>query len=92
MSAKKPRPNMTESILARAELFKRGMLFDGVPQMSTTELEIPAVEGAPGAALPGAEPAPTDAVPAGAPGTTDELVAGAIKHDSPLEVLVAGNE
>lgn len=91
MSAKKPKPNMTESILARAELFRRGMLFDGVPQMQTAELEMPSAEGAPGAAIPGASagtPAP-GAVPAGTPETTDELVAGAIKHESPLETLVA---
>lgn len=94
MSAKKPKPNMTESILARAELFRRGMLFDGVPQMATTELEMPAA-GIPGeAATPaatGTDPAaPLSAVPAGTPETTDELVAGAVKHDTPLETLVAG--
>jgi len=84
---KKPKPNMTESILARAELFRRNMLFDGVPQMATTELELPAADAALPAAPPTAEPG---AVPAGGPGTTDELVAGAIKHDTPLETLVAG--
>lgn len=95
---RRPKPNMAESVLARAELFRRGMMFDGVPQMSSTELELPAeaagaVPGAEGATMPegaaataGAPPA----VPAGGPATTDELVAGAIKKDSPLETLVAG--
>jgi hypothetical protein len=90
---------MTESVLARAELFRRGMMFDGVPQMSSTELELPAgtAEAAPGgegAAMPGADPAADSqalpAVPAGTPETTDELVAGAVKHESPLETMVAG--
>jgi hypothetical protein len=89
----KPKPNMTESVLARAELYRRGMMFAGVPQMSSTELELPAA-GIPGdaAAVPGAaDPAaPLPAVPAGTPETTDELVAGAIKHESPLETIVAG--
>lgn len=91
---KRPKPNMTESVLARAELYRRGMMFDGVPQMSTTELELPAA-GIPGeAATPpatGTDPAAQPpAVPAGTPETTDELVAGAIKQESPLETMVAG--
>ncbi len=91
---RKPKPNMTESILARAELFRRGMMFDGVPQMATTELEVPPTPAAgaisPAPSQEGAVPATGAAVPAGTPETTDELVAGAIKHDSPLETMVAG--
>ncbi len=89
---KKPKPNMTESVLARAELFRRGVLFNGVPQMATTELEVPAQPGADPATAVAPPPGATDpaAPPAGGPGTTDELVAGAIMHDSPLETLVAG--
>lgn len=93
---KKPKPNMTESVLARAELYRRGMMFEGVPQMSTTELELPAgtAGAAPGdaaaAAAPAAESQALPAVPAGTPETTDELVAGAVKQESPLETMVAG--
>lgn len=86
---KKPKPNMTESVLARAELFRRGMMFAGVPQMSTTELETPALPEMPGAADPGAADPAAPAAPVD-PGTTDELVAGALKNESPLEVLAGG--
>lgn len=90
---RKPKPNMTESILARAELFRRGLMFDGVPQMASTELELPPPDAgsiSPAPSQEGVVPASGAAVPAGDAGTTDEIVAGAIKHDSPLETIVAG--
>ncbi len=36
-----PRRNLADSVLARAELFRRGMLFDGVPKYSQPA-ELPA--------------------------------------------------
>ncbi len=85
-----PKKNMAESILARAELFRRGMLFEGVPSFSTADLELPA---GPAAAAPGAPPMPatdSQALPAAVPGATDPMVAGAVDNKSTLQTLVGG--
>jgi hypothetical protein len=88
-----PKKNMAESILARAELFRRGMLFEGVPSFSTADLELPA---APAAEMPGA-PAPaaagpgqeqSGALPAAIPGATDALVAGSVEGNTALETVL----
>ncbi len=84
---KTARKNMAESILARAELFRRGMLFEGVPSFSTADLELPA---GPAAAAPGETPAPagdSQALPA-VPGATDALVAGSVDGKSALQTMV----
>jgi hypothetical protein len=80
-----PKKNMAESILARAELFRRGMLFEGVPSFSTADLELPA---GPAAAAPGADPAAdSQALPA-VPGATSPLVAGAAEGKPALQTML----
>ncbi len=85
-----PRKNLAESVLARAELYRRGMLFDGVPQFTSPALEMPAP---PATTEPGAPPAPGSATTEGAgapavPGAADALTAGALAGQSPLETLL----
>lgn len=81
--------NLAESVLARAELYRRGLLFDGVPQFSSPELEMPAPPGSDPAALPAtASAAPGEPAAMAAPGATDELVAGAVTGTAPLQTLV----
>lgn len=85
----KPRPNLAESVLARAELFRRGALFDGVPKFGEP-LELPpaAAAGLPGTA-PAAPAGPSQSPEAApVPGATDELVAGAVTGTPPLETLL----
>lgn len=82
----KPRKNLTESVLARAELYRRGMMFEGVPSL-TPELEMPAQPGA-ALAAPAAAPGAAAAPAVAAPGATDELVAGAMSGAAPLETLL----
>lgn len=81
-----PKKNLTESVLARAELFRRGLMFDGVPQFSTPDLQMPAPPAADATAA-AAPPAAGPAV-APAPGVVDELTAGAVAGNSPLETLL----
>lgn len=87
---KGPKKNLAESILARAELYRRGMMFDGVPSFATAELELPAA-AAPdaGAQLP-AESDPVNGQQAAgpAPGATAPLVAGAVDGKSPLQSML----
>jgi len=84
-----PKKNMAESVLARAELYRRGLMFDGVPQFSDATLQLPP---GPDAAAPAASPGtPADGLggaPAAAPGAADALVAGAVAGQSPLETVV----
>lgn len=89
---KGPRPKMVQSVLANAELYRRGMLFEGVPSQEP-ELELPPQAGAEGNPVQNGSPAiaqPAAAVPAGDDQTTDQLVAGAVENKSPLETMVAG--
>lgn len=87
-----PRKNLAESVLARAELFRRGMMFDGVPQFTSPTLEMPAPPGADPAALPAtasAAPGEPAAEPGAAvPGAADALTAGAVAGQSPLETML----
>lgn len=91
MNQTRPKKNLTESILARAELFRRNMLFDGVPT-TQPDLQMPAA--------PVANAVPTDAQPAGAaeaagaaapanPMVTDALVSGAVEGQSPIQTILA---
>lgn len=86
----KPRPNLAESVLARAELYRRGLMFDGVPSYQP-EMQLPAAAavGAPGAAATSQPAAPSQSQPAVAvPGATDALVAGAVEGKAPLETIL----
>lgn len=86
----RPKVNLSESVLARAELFRRGMLFEGVPSFDQP-LQMPAPPAGTdsGASSPGvAGPSPAGA-PAPVPGAADALTAGAVKGDTPLETLLA---
>lgn len=82
-----PKKNLAESVLARAEAFRRGLLFDGMPSFGGPDLQLPP---APSGATVGAPPpeGAGGALPAAAPGATDELVAGAVQGNSPLETMV----
>jgi hypothetical protein len=81
-----PRKNLAESVLARAELFRRGMLFDGVPQFTAQPLEMPAAPAVEAPASPGAAD-PSQALPA-VPGAADALTAGAVTGKPALETLL----
>jgi hypothetical protein len=79
-----PKKSMTESVLARAELYRRGLMFEGVPALGVQAPLMPALEapqGAP-APAPGQQAAPAQ------PGVTDALVAGAVAGKQPLETLL----
>jgi hypothetical protein len=78
-----PKKSMTESVLARAELYRRGLMFEGVPALGVQAPLMPALEQPQAAA-----PAPGQAAPA-QPGVTDALVAGAVAGKQPLETLLA---
>lgn len=93
MNAPRPKKNLTESILARAELFRRGLLFDGVPT-TQPDLQLPQ--------MPAVNAAATDAQPAGQagaagvseappadPAMTNELVSGAVGGQSPIQTILA---
>lgn len=94
MNAARPKKNLAESILARAELFRRGMLFDGVPTM-TPDLQLPAAPGVTPAvsgspeALPGP---PGAAAPPQDPALTNQMVAGAVSGQTPLQSIVAPDQ
>lgn len=79
-----PKKNLAESVLARAELYRRNMLFDGVPAFSA-DLQLPAAPAADAGIAP---PDGGQGAPAPAPGATDELVAGAVEGATPLQTLV----
>jgi len=87
----RPKKNLAESILARAELYRRGMLFDGMPSL-TPDLEMPAPPMDPAAAVaqppaPGAEQ--TEGAAPANPGLANQLVAGAVSGQTPLQSIVA---
>lgn len=86
-----PRKNLAESVLARAELYRRGMMFDGVPKFQP-ELEMPAspvADADAGAPSPeGAQPAAGGAAPPPVPGAAEALTAGAVSGNTPLETLL----
>lgn len=86
-----PKKNLAESILARAELYQRGLMFEGVPSLASAQLEmpqqpaLPSPVGAPAAdsaGQPGAAAPPV-------PGATDALVAGAVDGQTPLQTILA---
>lgn len=81
-----PRRNLADSVLARAELFRRGMLFDGVPKYSEPAA-LPAAPGGEAAAPPTAGPAPGAAAPP-VEGATDSMVAGAAKGQPLLNTML----
>jgi hypothetical protein len=84
-----PRKNLAESVLARAELYRRGMLFDGVPEFTSPALEMPVPPGAAPAALPAtASAAQGEPAAPAVPGAADALTAGAVAGQSPLETML----
>lgn len=85
----RPKKNLAESILARAELYRRGMLFDGMPSI-TPGLEMPAQPMDPTAVV-AQPPAPggEQVAPPANPMLSDQLVAGAVSGQSPLQSIVA---
>jgi hypothetical protein len=84
-----PRKNLAESVLARAELFRRGMMFDGVPQFTSQPLEMPPPPAADESmALPGSSGAEGGGIPAAVPGAADALTAGAVGGKPALETLL----
>jgi hypothetical protein len=86
-----PRKNLTESVLARAEAYRAGMLFDGVPKFSTPPMQMPAAPAAADAAA--TDPQAGTAPAAGAPGAEmpapggEAVVNGAIEGKSALQSL-----
>lgn len=86
----KPRPNLAESVLARAELYRRGLLFEGVPKFGESlELPAAAAAGSPASPAPGIAAEPSQSSPAApVPGATDPLVAGAVEGKPPLETML----
>ncbi len=82
-----PRKNMTESILARAEAYRLGVLFDGVPKFTQPGLEMPAPPAA-DAGTPPAGTASADGADSAQPAPNGQpVVDGVIEGRSPLESL-----
>ena len=81
-----PKKNLAESVLARAELFRSGLMFGGVPSLSGPSLDLPAPPDASAAAAPAAQPG--EVTPPANPAVTNELVAGAVDNKSPLQTML----
>jgi hypothetical protein len=86
----RPRKNLAESVLARAELFRRGMMFGGVPSFAN-DMEMPAP---PAVASPEASPGAADPSQAGpaVPGAGEALADGAVNNQSPLQTLMTPSQ
>ncbi len=80
-----PRKNLTESVLARAEAYRAGMLFDGVPKFSTPPVQMPAAPAAADAAA--TDPQAGTAPAAGAPGAMPAPGGEAVVNKSALQSL-----
>jgi hypothetical protein len=81
-----PKKNLTESVLARAELYRRGLMFGSVPAFGTPD---PMLPPGPDVSTPvTAQGAPQGDAPPAKPGVTNELVAGAVDNKTPLQSIV----
>jgi hypothetical protein len=82
-----PKKNLAESILARAELFRSGLMFGGVPSLSGPDLQLPAPPdlGGQAAPAPGMQQQPA---PPADPSVTNELVAGSVDNKTPLQTML----
>ena len=81
-----PKKNLAESVLARAELFRSGLMFGGVPSLSGPSLELPAPPDAGAVAAPTAQPG--EVTPPADPAVTNGLVAGAVDNKTPIQTIL----